>query len=249
MTKSSRRSGVGRQRPYPLGARRRGPCPVQVDRGRRRNLGGRTQAAAPRRGDGRPRGRLRRVLPAAAIQSSQIELAGRFSEFLDRLDAALHALAGPQTLGAWAGAHGRRRRAHGDSGARVMAAAPTRRDPGGDRRGPGRCRRAAPGERAAGISPQLFLGELRELLGHRLEGRPTRANFRSGHLTFCTLVPMRSVPHRVICLLGLDDGGFPRQSPRDGDNLLVAEPRRVTAIRGPRIANCCSTRCSPPRRR
>ncbi len=44
------------------------------------------------------------VLPAAAIQSSQIEVAGRFSEFIDRLDAALHALAGPQTLSAWVAA-------------------------------------------------------------------------------------------------------------------------------------------------
>src|SRR6202044_3579531 len=71
----------------------------------------------------------------------------------------------------------------------------------------------------------LSLGEIRALLGRRLEGRPTRANFRSGHLTFCTLVPMRSVPHRVVCLLGLDDGCFPRQSPRDGDNLLLDDPQ------------------------
>ena len=41
-------------------------------------------------------------------------------------------------------------------------------------------------------------------------GRPTRANFRTGTLTVCTMVPMRSVPHRVVCLLGLDDGVFPR---------------------------------------
>jgi exodeoxyribonuclease V gamma subunit len=36
---------------------------------------------------------------------------------------------------------------------------------------------------------------------------------------------MRSVPHRVVCLLGLDDGAFPRQTPRDGDNLLLADPQ------------------------
>ena len=49
----------------------------------------------------------------------------------------------------------------------------------------------------------------RSLLGDRLQGRPSRANFRTGHLTICTLVPMRSVPHRVVCLLGLDDGVVP----------------------------------------
>jgi hypothetical protein len=41
----------------------------------------------------------------------------------------------------------------------------------------------------------LELPEVRALLADRLRGRPTRANFRTGHLTMCTLVPMRSVPH------------------------------------------------------
>src|SRR4029077_7109509 len=58
----------------------------------------------------------------------------------------------------------------------------------------------------------------------RLQGRPTRANFRTGHLTVCTLMPMRSVPHRVVCLLGMDDGVFPRRSPRDGDGLMLGDP-------------------------
>ena len=35
---------------------------------------------------------------------------------------------------------------------------------------------------------------------------------------------MRSVPHRVVCLLGLDDGAFPRKAPRDGDDLMLADP-------------------------
>jgi exodeoxyribonuclease V gamma subunit len=35
---------------------------------------------------------------------------------------------------------------------------------------------------------------------------------------------MRSVPHRVVCVLGLDDGEFPRRTRRDGDDLLLAEP-------------------------
>ena len=35
---------------------------------------------------------------------------------------------------------------------------------------------------------------------------------------------MRSVPHRVVCLLGLDDGTFPRKAPRDGDDLMLADP-------------------------
>ena len=38
------------------------------------------------------------------------------------------------------------------------------------------------------------------------------------------MVPMRSVPHRVVCLLGLDDGVFPRHGAVDGDDVLARDP-------------------------
>jgi len=38
------------------------------------------------------------------------------------------------------------------------------------------------------------------------------------------MVPMRSVPHRVVCLVGLDDGVFPRQGVTDGDDVLARDP-------------------------
>ena len=69
-----------------------------------------------------------------------------------------------------------------------------------------------------------------------------RANFRTGHLTICTLVPMRSVPHRVVCLLGLDDGVFPRRRTRDGDDLIArTTPTSATATPGARTASSFST--------
>jgi exodeoxyribonuclease V gamma subunit len=70
----------------------------------------------------------------------------------------------------------------------------------------------------------LRLPDIRALLDGRLAGRPTRANFRTGTLTVCTMVPMRSVPHRVVCLVGLDDGVFPRLGVVDGDDVLARDP-------------------------
>ena len=70
----------------------------------------------------------------------------------------------------------------------------------------------------------LGLADVRSLLADRLRGRPTRAGFRTGSITVATLVPMRSVPHRVVCLLGLDDGVFPRADVPDGDDLLARDP-------------------------
>lgn len=35
--------------------------------------------------------------------------------------------------------------------------------------------------------------------------------FLSGKLTFCSMLPMRSIPFKKICLLGLNEGAFPKQ--------------------------------------
>ena len=105
---------------------------------------------------------------------------------------------------------------------------------GAARAGPGRGRR-----RRARRPAELRLADVRALLGDRLAGRPTRANFRTGTLTVCTMVPMRSVPHRVVCLLGLDDGVFPRRGAVDGDDVLARAPgdrRARPAQRGPPAA-------------
>ncbi|MCU0297679.1 MAG: exodeoxyribonuclease V subunit gamma [Candidatus Nanopelagicales bacterium] len=70
----------------------------------------------------------------------------------------------------------------------------------------------------------LSLADLRWLLHDSLAGRPTRSNFRSGDLTVCGLMPMRSVPHRVVCLVGMDDGVFPRSNRIDGDDITGRDP-------------------------
>lgn len=44
--------------------------------------------------------------------------------------------------------------------------------------------------------------------------------FRAGGVTFCTLLPMRAVPFEVVCLLGMNDGDYPRSSPRSDFDLM-----------------------------
>ena len=81
-----------------------------------------------------------------------------------------------------------------------------------------------PGRVGQGGSTLLRLADITALLDDHRTGRPTRSNFRTGTMTVCTMVPMRSVPHRVIVLVGLDDGVFPRQSTPDGDDALARRP-------------------------
>ncbi|MDZ4184365.1 MAG: exodeoxyribonuclease V subunit gamma [Desulfuromonadales bacterium] len=49
--------------------------------------------------------------------------------------------------------------------------------------------------------------------------------FLSGPITFCTLQPMRSVPFRVIALIGMNDGDFPRSSHPTGFDLMTQKPQ------------------------
>ncbi len=157
------------------------------------------------------------VLALDDVESGAIDLAGRFAELIDRLGAALDSLSGAHTVGAWGTA----------IAAATDALTTTSPRDGWQRAELQRLlddvvEQAHAGGRAD--TKRLLPAEVRSLLHERLQGRPTRANFRTGHLTICTLVPMRSVPHRVVVLLGLDDGAFPRKAHRDGDDLMLADP-------------------------
>lgn len=158
------------------------------------------------------------VLPLDDVDSGDIDLAGRLAELVDRLSDAVDALSGPKPVDAWAAAI---------AGAAAALTATSERD-SWQQNQLERILDEVVAESTAGPTTggsPLALGEVQALLADRLRPQPTRANFRTGHLTMCTLVPMRSVPHRVVCLLGLDDGVFPRQTASDGDDLVQRAPR------------------------
>jgi len=158
------------------------------------------------------------VLPLDDVDSGSIDLAGRFAELIARLHGAVDALGRTQPIESWVAAI---------SAAADSLTAASERD-AWQRAELQRLLDGIVGEATANGSAaatELAPAEVRALLAERLHGRPTRANFRTGQLTICTLVPMRSVPHRMVCLLGLDEGAFPRNAPRDGDDLMLAEPQ------------------------
>jgi exodeoxyribonuclease V gamma subunit len=154
------------------------------------------------------------VLPLDDVDSGAIDVAGRFAELVERVQLGLDALSESKTIAAWAEAIAK---------AADALTATTERD-AWQRAELDRLLGDVVDEAEDGSTTPLAPAEVRALLAERLKGRPTRANFRTGHLTICTLMPMRSVPHRVVCLLGMDDGVFPRKSPRDGDDLMLADP-------------------------
>ena len=47
-----------------------------------------------------------------------------------------------------------------------------------------------------------------------------KQRFRAGGVTFCSLMPMRAIPFDVVCLLGMNDGDYPRRSLRNDFDLM-----------------------------
>ncbi len=153
------------------------------------------------------------TLPLDDVSTTDISLAGRFAEAIDRLESFTDRLCGAHDVQVWLDLLG--------DGVEQLADVAR-----GDEWQLAQVRRelAALGTTAGG-GIALRLPDIRALLTSQLAGRPTRANFRTGTLTICTMTPMRSVPHRVVCLLGLDDGVFPRGGSLDGDDVLARLPR------------------------
>lgn len=151
------------------------------------------------------------ALPLDDVDSNDVDLAGRFAEFIDRLAVCLRDLRGPRPAADWTTVLLRAVELLTDvPDAQSWVRTEARRE-------------IVAATEHAGATP-LRLADVAVLLTSRLAGGPGRANFRTGELTVCTLVPMRSVPHRVVVLLGLDDDVFPRPGSIDGDDLLSRDP-------------------------
>jgi exodeoxyribonuclease V gamma subunit len=154
------------------------------------------------------------LVPVDSVESGAIDLVGRFAEFVDRLGDVLRALQTSATPGAWS------ERMSWAVDALALAEPEAADD-----------RVAVAGllarirEDAGDTIVSLDLDEFRTLLRPHIAGEPARTAFRTGALTVTSMVPMRGVPHRVVCLLGLDDAVFPAKPTRDGDDLMLGTAR------------------------
>ncbi|MFM8606190.1 MAG: exodeoxyribonuclease V subunit gamma [Cyanobium sp.] len=75
-------------------------------------------------------------------------------------------------------------------------------------------------EAAADYALSMEAPVVAAVLDEALAVESGRFGHRSGSLTISALEPMRAIPHRVIVLMGLDAGCFPRQASRPGFHLM-----------------------------
>ena len=76
---------------------------------------------------------------------------------------------------------------------------------------------------AAGFDAPLAPEVVRAHFAGVLAEADTRAPLLTGGISFGRMVPLRLLPFRAICVLGLNDGDYPRRDPAAGLNRLTAE--------------------------
>ncbi|MFI5395886.1 MAG: exodeoxyribonuclease V subunit gamma [Candidatus Binatia bacterium] len=158
----------------------------------------------------------RDVLPHDDMEGTTTELLGKLADFCDKLFALRASLQQPRTLDAW----------RDDLGKLLdTMVANTSQTAYQQQRIRSALAELAENARTAGFDAPVDLDSVRAQLEQSLQRGATAHGFLSGGVTFCALVPMRTIPFRVICLLGMNDDAFPRVRRPLGFDLIAQHPR------------------------
>ncbi len=157
------------------------------------------------------------VLPQAALGSLDAALIGAVLDWLDAIAVTLTELASEQTPAQWV------------LTLRDLLARFFKAEDDADERLLQRC--LAPLEPwlqacdAARLTTALPLEVVREHWLSQIEEGSLQQRFFGGGVQFGSLMPMRAIPFRVICLLGMNDGDYPRQPAARDFDLMSRYPR------------------------
>lgn len=76
--------------------------------------------------------------------------------------------------------------------------------------------------RDVAFTEEVPLTIAREAWLGRLDADRLSRRFGGGAVTFATLMPMRAIPFEMVCLLGMNEGEYPRQTTRPDFDLMAA---------------------------
>lgn len=156
------------------------------------------------------------ILPFDAIEGEAASLAGGLAEFVEKIFALVGELQTPRPLDAWAALLERALAdffAPDDEAEREFQLLRSS------------FHELREQQRLSGFTGAISLAALRERLEPALADDLQHAGFITGGVTFCGLKPMRSIPFKIVCVVGLNDGAFPRPTQRLGFDLMARAPR------------------------
>jgi len=147
------------------------------------------------------------IAPIAGVDGARGEILGRFWRLLSCLADYAERLRSPRRAGEWQDCLGRLMDdffgQYEDEEGRIQKI----RDALADLTG-----------QAGSLDEALPIALVRHWLEQQLGTHTRHGRYFSGGVTFCGMRPMRSLPFRVICVLGLHDRAFPRrEQPADFD--------------------------------
>ncbi|MBP1683959.1 MAG: helicase/exodeoxyribonuclease gamma subunit [Deltaproteobacteria bacterium] len=156
------------------------------------------------------------VLPYDDLEGTEAEALGRLADFCEQLFGFRSALRQPRSVAAWCAALAGLVDGMLTSTDAIAYQHQRIRDVLDEL--------ATAAERARFTEP-IELDAVRAQLEQRLQRGATERGFLAGGVTFCAMVPMRTIPFRVLCLLGMNDGAFPRLRRPLGFDLMAQQPR------------------------
>ena len=140
------------------------------------------------------------IAPIGSVEGAKAELLGRFWRLFSRLTETARRLAAPRTAGEWQAGIGA-----------LLGDFFGERDDEDGRLQKIRDAVSDLADQAGGIDEPLYPALVRGWLRERLGAESRLGRYFSGGVTFCGMRPMRSLPFRTICILGLHDLAFPRR--------------------------------------
>lgn len=79
----------------------------------------------------------------------------------------------------------------------------------------------------ADLDEKIELSIVTDFLDSHFSQGDSSRQFMVGQVTFCSMLPMRSIPFKIIAVLGLNDGEFPRQRQPLGFDLMTQAKTRL----------------------
>lgn len=79
---------------------------------------------------------------------------------------------------------------------------------------------------SAGFTAKVSGNLVHQHLTDQLSAAAASYRLLNGRVTFSSMIPVRSIPFRVVCLLGMNDGDFPRNQRPLGFDLIAQHPRK-----------------------
>ena len=156
------------------------------------------------------------ILPYDPVEGNQTLILGRLAEFTNRLFSFAKRLSGPRSLSAWAETlkavpdqffHGDEDTENEIQNLRTILS------------GLGEM------ETLSGFDGKTDIRVIRSHLRQKLQQDQFAFGFITGGVTFCAMLPMRSIPFKIICLMGINSGDYPRRTIRPGFDLMTKKPQ------------------------